>query len=152
MRVWSSHCRRTAQRRPVALAPLLAAGTTAIECWGHFPCTSSPPLDLTAAVAAYFTSTDTSAADATLEPCEASAGGVAIRLGIGSVRGIGDDLAEAIAAGRPYASMEDLARRHDLTLPQLEALATRLDAVPAPMCAALVREATVAYARRGLLR
>jgi error-prone DNA polymerase len=47
-----------------------------------------------------------------------------VRLGIGSVRGIGDDLAEEIAAGRPYASTEDLARRVALTLPQLEALAT----------------------------
>ena len=47
-----------------------------------------------------------------------------VRLGIGSVRGIGTDLAELIAAGRPYASMEDLSRRVDLTLPQLEALAT----------------------------
>ena len=53
-----------------------------------------------------------------------SAGGLAVRLGIGSVRGIGDDLARAIAAGRPYADMEEVARRHDLTLPQLEALAT----------------------------
>jgi error-prone DNA polymerase len=47
-----------------------------------------------------------------------------VRLGIGSVRGIGDDLAEVIAAGRPYRGMEDLARRVELTLPQLEALAT----------------------------
>lgn len=65
-----------------------------------------------------------SEADATLEPCESSTGGLAIRLGIGSVRGIGDGLAERIAAGRPYRSMEDVARAHDLTLPQLEALAT----------------------------
>jgi error-prone DNA polymerase len=65
-----------------------------------------------------------SADGATLEPCAASAGGFAVRLGIGSVRGIGDDLARAIAAGRPYVDMEDLARRHPLTLPQLEALAT----------------------------
>jgi error-prone DNA polymerase len=65
-----------------------------------------------------------SAAGATLEPCPTSAGGLAIRLGIGSVRGIGDDLAERIADGRPYADMEAVARAHDLTLPQLEALAT----------------------------
>ena len=51
-------------------------------------------------------------------------GGPAVRLGISSVRHIGTDLAERIAAGRPYASMEDLARRVELTLPQLEALAT----------------------------
>ena len=51
-------------------------------------------------------------------------GGPAVRLGIDSVRGIGDDLAEVIAAGRPYRDMEDLARRVEPTLPQLEALAT----------------------------
>jgi error-prone DNA polymerase len=47
-----------------------------------------------------------------------------VRLGIASVRGIGDDLAEEIADGRPYVDPEDLARRVPLTLPQLEALAT----------------------------
>jgi error-prone DNA polymerase len=61
---------------------------------------------------------------ATLEPCPGSAGGLAIRLGIGSVRGIGADLAERIAAGRPYGDMEAVARANDLTLTQLEALAT----------------------------
>ncbi len=50
--------------------------------------------------------------------------GPAVRLGIGSVRGIGDEVAAEIAAGRPYASPTDLADRVDLTLPQLEALAT----------------------------
>jgi error-prone DNA polymerase len=47
-----------------------------------------------------------------------------VRLGISYVRGIGDELAAEIAAGRPYADPEDLARRVSLTLPQLEALAT----------------------------
>ncbi|MEO7429114.1 MAG: error-prone DNA polymerase, partial [Acidimicrobiales bacterium] len=50
--------------------------------------------------------------------------GPAVRLGLSYVRGIGDDLAETIAAGRPYADPEDLARRVPLSLPQLEALAT----------------------------
>jgi error-prone DNA polymerase len=50
--------------------------------------------------------------------------GPAVRLGLGYVRGIGEDLAEQIADGRPYADPEDLARRVPLTLPQLEALAT----------------------------
>jgi error-prone DNA polymerase len=50
-------------------------------------------------------------------------GGPAVRLGLSSVRHIGSDLAERIAAGRPYASMEDLSRRHELTLAQIEALA-----------------------------
>ena len=42
-------------------------------------------------------------------------------------------------------------RPHRATTDQLDALAARLDAVPAPMCAALVREAAEVYARRGLL-
>ena len=51
--------------------------------------------------------------------------GPIVRLGIGSVRGIGEELAEEIASGRPYESMEDLVRRvPSLTLPQLEAMAT----------------------------
>ena len=51
-------------------------------------------------------------------------GGPVVRLGIGSVRGIGGELADRIADGRPYTSMEDVARRNGLTLPQIEALAT----------------------------
>jgi error-prone DNA polymerase len=67
-----------------------------------------------------------SSAETTLERCEpsVSVGAVAVRLGVSSVRGIGDDLATQIAAGRPYRDMEDVARRNDLSLPQLEALAT----------------------------
>jgi error-prone DNA polymerase len=67
-----------------------------------------------------------SSATATLEPCDpsASVGGVAVRLGISSVRGIGADQAEQIAAGRPYVDMEDVARRNRLSLAHLEALAT----------------------------
>ena len=42
-------------------------------------------------------------------------------------------------------------RPHRATAEQLEALAGRLDAVPAPLCAELVREAAAIYARRGLL-
>jgi error-prone DNA polymerase len=53
----------------------------------------------------------------------------ALRLGLASVRGIGDDLATAVVAARdaegPYASMEDLSRRvPDLDKGHLEALAT----------------------------
>lgn len=48
----------------------------------------------------------------------------AIRAGLSSVRNLGDDVAEAIAAGRPYESMEDLARRVPLSAGALEALAT----------------------------
>ncbi|TYK42699.1 error-prone DNA polymerase [Actinomadura decatromicini] len=48
----------------------------------------------------------------------------AIRLGLSGIRNLGEDTAEAIAAGRPYASMEDLARRVPLSAGALEALAT----------------------------
>lgn len=66
-----------------------------------------------------------SPADATLEQCQDSAGGLAVRLGVGSVRGVGDPLAQAIQAGRPYVDMEDLVRRvPQLHVAQLEALAT----------------------------
>jgi propanediol dehydratase small subunit len=43
-------------------------------------------------------------------------------------------------------------RPHRATADELEALATDLEAVPAPLCAALVREAAGVYPRRGLLR
>ncbi len=62
---------------------------------------------------------------ATLEPCPSSTGGVAVRLGIGSVRGVGSDLAKEIEAGRPYSSIEALVRAVPaLSLAQLEAMAT----------------------------
>ena len=48
---------------------------------------------------------------ADLEPCEGSEGGVAVRVGLSSVRSLGDDLAKEVAAGRPYADLEDLVRR-----------------------------------------
>jgi error-prone DNA polymerase len=50
--------------------------------------------------------------------------GHAVRLGLASIRSIGTDVAERIAAGRPYRDMADLARRIELTEGQLEALAT----------------------------
>jgi error-prone DNA polymerase len=62
---------------------------------------------------------------ATLEPCAESVGDVAVRLGIGSVRGVGTELATEIEAGRPFESLEDLVRRvPSLQLQQLEAMAT----------------------------
>ena len=80
-----------------------------------------------------------SAADADLEPVSAeqplqlprgtdptrsSIPQPALRLGIGSVRGIGEDLAATIAEGRPYASVEDLVRRAGVNQTVLEAMAT----------------------------
>lgn len=51
-------------------------------------------------------------------------GDPAVRLGISSVRSVGEDLAKRIAAGRPYGSVEDLSRRCELDRRVLEALAT----------------------------
>jgi error-prone DNA polymerase len=59
-----------------------------------------------------------SAATATLE----QDGGV--RLGLGYVRSLGEDLAERVAEGRPYASMADLVRRTGVGEGHVEALAT----------------------------
>ncbi len=62
---------------------------------------------------------------ATLEHCAESVGGVAVRLGLRSIRGIGSDVAEQIAVEQPYTSLEDLVRRvPSLDLAQLEAMAT----------------------------
>ena len=67
-----------------------------------------------------------SADAAVLEPCETSTGGVAVRLGLSSVRGVGPELAAAIAEEAPYESMEHLVRamslERPLDLPVLEAL------------------------------
>jgi error-prone DNA polymerase len=65
-----------------------------------------------------------SASGATLEPEATSAGGLAVRLGLSSVRGLGDDLADQLVANGPYDSLEDVARRVPLSLAHLEALAT----------------------------
>jgi error-prone DNA polymerase len=48
----------------------------------------------------------------------------AVRLGLQSVRHLGSDLAERIAAGRPYTDVEDVVRRSGITVAQAEALAT----------------------------
>ena len=48
----------------------------------------------------------------------------AVRLGLSSVRRLSGDAAQAIAAGRPYQDLEDLARRVPLPAAALEALAT----------------------------
>ncbi|MGO9784820.1 MAG: error-prone DNA polymerase [Streptosporangiaceae bacterium] len=47
----------------------------------------------------------------------------AIRLGLRGVRNLGSDTAAAVAAGRPYAGLEDFARRTRLQAAALEALA-----------------------------
>ncbi len=65
-----------------------------------------------------------SAAAATLEPCPTSCGGVAVRLGLSSIRALGPELAERIATGRPYRDPEEVRRRGGAGLAALEALAT----------------------------
>ncbi|MFB9369925.1 error-prone DNA polymerase [Kitasatospora albolonga] len=59
----------------------------------------------------------------TLEPVPGSER-PAIRLGLASVRGLGEEQAAAITAGQPYTGLEDFARRTALPTPALEALAT----------------------------
>ncbi len=62
---------------------------------------------------------------AILQPCADSCGGLAVRLGIGSVRGIGADLARIIAQRRPYESIDHVVRNvPELSRKQIEALAT----------------------------
>ncbi|MBD0292406.1 MAG: error-prone DNA polymerase [Jiangellaceae bacterium] len=74
-----------------------------------------------------------SAANATLEEPVSVPPGIAhtptepqpaIRLGLSTVRNLGEDMAQAIAEGRPYADLDDLVRRVRVPLPALEALAT----------------------------
>lgn len=48
----------------------------------------------------------------------------AVRLGFDYVRNIGTEVAEKLAANQPYASMEEVVRACELSLKQLEALAT----------------------------
>ncbi len=66
-----------------------------------------------------------SRAGAWLETDSRSTGGLAVRLGIGSVRGVGAELAARIEAARPFVDTEDLVRRvPGISVKQLEALAT----------------------------
>ena len=58
------------------------------------------------------------------DPICAETSGVEVRLGLEYVRALGEDMAAAIAAHRPYASMEDVVRRTGVGLPAIEALAT----------------------------
>jgi error-prone DNA polymerase len=71
---------------------------------------------------------NSSGAEAVLEPSEGSAGGRAVRLGLSSVRMIGDELARKIEAERgehgPFTDLPDFARRIELAVAKAEALAT----------------------------
>ncbi len=63
-----------------------------------------------------------SGARCSLEP--GPGGAPAVRLGISYVRGIGANLAERIAGGRPYDGVEDMVRRSGTSVAQAEALAS----------------------------
>jgi len=77
-----------------------------------------------------------SAAAATLEPhsrgnsgpkrpaISSKQQGPAVRVGLSYVRSVGREMAERVAAGRPYVDMEDVVRRAGLNQAQVEALAT----------------------------
>jgi propanediol dehydratase small subunit len=58
----------------------------------------------------------------------------------------------ALMSEADIMALYDALRPHRSTGEELAAVAAQLDAVPAPKCAALVREAAEIYARRGLLR
>ncbi|HLN06150.1 MAG TPA: DNA polymerase III subunit alpha, partial [Acidimicrobiales bacterium] len=59
-----------------------------------------------------------------ISPGPGANAGPLVRLGLASVKGVGDDLATEIAAGRPYTDMEDLVRRSRIGRSALESLAT----------------------------
>ncbi|MGE0305579.1 MAG: error-prone DNA polymerase, partial [Acidimicrobiia bacterium] len=69
-----------------------------------------------------------SLAAATLQPCPGSHNDVAVRLGLGSVRKLGTELAQHIEQVRltdgPFTDMVEFTRRTDAPLPVLETLAT----------------------------
>lgn len=58
----------------------------------------------------------------------------------------------ALMSEADIMALYDALRPHRSTAQELAATAAKLDAVPAPKLAALVREAADVYARRGLLR
>ena len=59
-----------------------------------------------------------------VSPEQWGVGGPAVRLGLGSVRHIGEQLAEQLDVGRPWHSIEDVKRRTGCSIEVLEALAT----------------------------
>lgn len=58
----------------------------------------------------------------------------------------------ALMSEEDVLALYESLRPHRSTTVELQELAGRLDEVPAPLCAALVREAAAVYLRRGLLR
>lgn len=58
----------------------------------------------------------------------------------------------ALVPEEEVMALYEALRPHRSSAEELEALAATLDGYPAPLCAALVREAAEVYARRSLLR
>ena len=58
----------------------------------------------------------------------------------------------AVVSEDRVLAMYEALRPHRSSAEELEAVAATLDGYPAPLCAALVREAAEVYARRSLLR
>ncbi len=77
--------------------------------------------------------------------------GPAVRLGVSYVRTIGPDLAQAMAAGRPYTDVQDVVSRCNLSAAQAEALATAgaFDCFGVPRRQALWAAGALAQGRRG---
>ena len=63
-------------------------------------------------------------ADNKTDPSSWGLDGPSVRLGLGSVRHVGEELAEALEAGQPWTSIEDVKRRTGSSIEVLEALAT----------------------------
>ncbi|HXY42547.1 MAG TPA: error-prone DNA polymerase, partial [Acidimicrobiales bacterium] len=93
-----------------------------------------------------------SEAVASLE-AEPAGAGPAVRLGLNSIKGIGSELAEQIATGRPYVGLEDLARRTGANRTVLESLATAgaVSALCAPSAGSGAEAAVPGYGRREAL-
>ncbi|RKN05330.1 DNA polymerase III subunit alpha [Streptomyces radicis] len=95
---------------------------------------------------------DVNRSDATYRiELESESGGLGLRLALGEVRGIGEDEAARIAAGRPYASLDDLMTRAAPSRPVAERLARvgALDAFGANRRDLLLRIAELHRQRRG---
>ena len=66
---------------------------------------------------------DVNASAVGVRPITSDPGAPAIRLGLASVRAVGEETAARLVAGQPWGSQEELVRRGGLTRSQLEALA-----------------------------
>lgn len=102
-------------------------------------------------------SVNASQVDASLELADAPAPPAqpapAIRLGLGSIKGLGDKAAKRVAAAAPFSDIADLSRRADLNVTQVESLATAgaLDCFGLSRRQALWQAGVAATEREGML-